>query len=170
VRYIAVMTISRNDRIADLADALKRMTEDVGEQAVWRVDISTESERYNHINNTTWKELLDRGLVKWFCPGFCQLTTAGWRKGVQLLGWDRGPMLQGKLSKLAATLKDQVKGRHDEAYLYLQQAAQLSGLSEDLICNIVEGRLFEHSFGFKGAKLDTDNTIVIPIDFGMPPL
>ena len=57
MRYIAVMTISRNERIADLADALKRMTEDVGEQAVWRVDVNTESERYNHINNTTWKEL-----------------------------------------------------------------------------------------------------------------
>jgi len=170
MRYSPVMTISRNDRMEDLKDALKRMTEDVGEQAVWRVDIGVESERYKHVKNTTWKELLDRGLVKWFCPGYYQLTVGGWRAGVQLLGWDKGSELQGKLSKLAALLKDQVKGRHEEAYIDLYHAAQQSGLTEDLICNIIEGHLFEHSFKTKGATMDTDNTIVIPIDFGMVPL
>lgn len=170
MRYSPVMTISRNDRMEDLKDTLKRMAEDVGEQAVWRVDINVESERYQHAKNTTWKELLDRRLVKWLCPGYYQLTVAGWRAGVQLLGWDKGPELNGKLSKLAALLKDQVKGRHEEAYLDLYYAAQQSGLTEDLICNIIEGNLLEHSFKMTGARLDTDNTIVIPIDFGMEPL
>ena|ERR1017187_48970 len=164
------MTISQNDRMEDLKDALKRMAEDVGEQAVWRVDIGVESERYQHVKNTTWKELLDRGLVKWHCPGYYQLTVAGWRAGVQLLGWDKGPELNGKLSKLSALLKDKVKGRHEEAYIDLYHAAQQSGLTEDLICNIIEGHLFEHSFKTKGATLDADYTIVIPIDFGMEPL
>lgn len=154
----------------DLKDALKRMVEDVGEQAVWRVDIHVESERYKHLQNTTWKELLDNRLVKWHFPDYYQLTVGGWRAGVQLLGWDKGPELNGKLSKLAALLKDQVKGRHEEAYIDLYHASQQSGLTEDLICNIIEGNLLEHSFNMTGARLDTDNTIVIPIDFGMEPL
>jgi hypothetical protein len=164
------MTVSRNDRVADLADALRKMTEDVGENAVWRVDISIESERYRHVRATTWKELLDRGLIKWFFHNTYQLTTIGWRKGVQLLELDKDPEFRGKLSRLAATLKDQVKGRYEEAYLDLFHAAQLSELTEDFICNIIESRLLDHCFNMKGARLDTDNTIVIPIDFGMEPL
>ena len=40
MRYSPLMTISRDDRMEDLKDTLKRMVEDVGEQAVWRVDIA----------------------------------------------------------------------------------------------------------------------------------
>jgi hypothetical protein len=157
------MTISRDERVADLADTLRKMTEDVGESAVWRVDISVDSERYRQVRATTWKELLDRGLIKWFCRDTYQLTEFGWGKGIQLLELDKDPVFRGKLSKLSATLKDQVKGRHEEGYLDVYHAAQLSGLPEDLIFNIIESRILEHSFNMNGARLDSDNTIVIPI-------
>ena len=99
---------------------------------VWRVDISIEGERYRNVLPTTWKELLDRGLITSFSHNRYQLTTIGWRKGVQLLELDKEPAFRGKLSRLAATLKDQVKGRHEEAYLDIFHAAQFSGLTEDL--------------------------------------
>src|ERR1017187_2890385 len=99
---------------------------------VWRVDISIEGERYRNVLPTTWKELLDRGLITSFSHNRYQLTTIGWRKGVQLLELDKEPAFRGKLSRLAATLKDQVKGRHEEAYLDIFHAAQFSGLPEDL--------------------------------------
>jgi len=164
------MTLSREDRIQDLADALRRMTEDVSEQAVWRVDVEIKSERYQHIRNTTWKELIDRGWAKWFTYNTCQLTMVGWRKGIQLLGLDKDPNFRAKLSHLAAVLKDEVKGRHEEVYLDVFHAAERSWLTEDLVYNIIESKLLDYAFTIKGAWLDTDSTIVIPIDFGMPPL
>ena len=109
MRYSPLMTISRDDRMEDLKDTLKRMVEDVGEQAVWRVDINVESDRYKHVKNTTWKELLDRGLVKWLCPGYYQLTVGGWRAGVQLLGWDKGGA-SGKALQARCTSEGSSKG------------------------------------------------------------
>src|ERR1017187_8848436 len=149
------MTVSRDDRVVDLADALRKMAEHVGENAVWRVDISIEDERYRDVLATTWKELLDRGLIKSFSHNRYQLTTIGWRKGVQLLELDKEPAFRGKLSSLAATLKDQVKGRREEAYLDIFHAAQLSGLTEDLVCNVIESRLLDHCFNMKGDRKST---------------
>jgi hypothetical protein len=70
-----------------------------------------------------------------------------------------------------ATLKDQIKGRNDyEAYLGIEQAAAMTGISEELIRNILGGELIEKAFNRIGAKLDTDHVIVIPRRFGQNPL
>jgi|GEM_PF-5299190 len=164
------MTRSREDRVANLALALKLVAEEVGENALYRIDIDINSERYRQIYRTTWKEMLDRGLVEYFFIDTYHLTTVGWRKGVQLLKLNEEATFRQKMSRLAATLKDQVKERREEQYLHVSQAAQMTGLAEDLIWNMLESKLLDYCFNMKGAKLDTDGTIVIPIDFGQEPL
>ncbi|MGA2274436.1 MAG: hypothetical protein ABSH00_12845 [Bryobacteraceae bacterium] len=164
------MTKSREDRVANLLLALKLMTEDVGENALYRTDIAVDSERYRQVYGTTWKELLDRGLIEYFCLDTYHLTPTGWGKGVQLLKLNEDATFGQKMSKVAATLKDQVKGRRDEQYLHVSQAAQMTGLAEDLIWNMLESKLLDHCYNMKGAVLGTDGIIVIPIDFGQEPL
>ena len=44
----------------------------------------------------------------------------------------------------------------------LEQAAAESGVSQELIRNVLEGRFIEKALGRIGAKLDTDQVIVIP--------
>lgn len=164
------MTLSRDARIANFADALRKMTEDVGENALYRIDICTNSERYQHIHTTTWKELLDRGYVEYFFIDTYHLTPLGWRKGIQLLKLDEEPAFRQKMAKLASVLKDQVKGRREEAYLDVYHASQATGMTEDLIISMLESQLLDYCFKMIGARLDSDSTIVIPIDFGLEPL
>jgi hypothetical protein len=148
------------------------LQEDVGEQAVWRVEIGIESARYTDIHATTWKELLDRGFIKWFFVNTYQLTYQGWLKGIQLRHHDESPEFRAKMSKLAATLKDQVKGRREEAYMDVSQVAELTGLTEDFIYNAIESRLLDACFNIVGATFDNPNSseIIVPIDFGQEPL
>ncbi|MGC9972554.1 MAG: hypothetical protein ABSE56_18380 [Bryobacteraceae bacterium] len=164
------MTKSREDRVANLALALKLMTEDAGENALYRIDININAERYRQIYATTWKELLDRGLVEYFFIDTYHLTTLGWRNGVQLMKLHEEPAFRQKMSKLAAILKDQVTGRREERYLHVSQAARITGLPEDLIYNMLESKLLDHCFNMNGATLQADGTIVVPIDFGQEPL
>ena len=86
-----------------------------------------------------------------------------------LLELHKQPEFEAKLQKLMGTLKDQIKGRDDyEAYLPLEQAAAESGVSQELIRNVLEGRFIEKALGRIGAKLDTDHVIVIRRRFGRP--
>jgi hypothetical protein len=165
------MTLSRDARGQNVVDALCKMSEDVGEQAVWRVDISIESDRYKDIYATTWKWLLDQGLIKWLAFNTYQLTYEGWLKGIQLRHHDESPVFRAKMSSLASTLKNQVKGRREEAYLDVSQVSALTGLTEDFIFNAIESRLLDNCFNMIGATLDNPNSseIVIPIDFGQEP-
>jgi len=163
------MTLSRASRDRNFKDALMRMAEDIGEGAVYACDFESNSDRYRDILPTTWDLLMERGYVKFRWFDAYNLTVAGWAEGVILLGWHQTPAFAPKLSRLMAALKDEIKGReHYEAYLPVSTAAASTGIPEELIRNIIEGRLIERVFNRVGGTLDTDDVIVIPRRFGLP--
>jgi hypothetical protein len=168
------MTVSRDTRMDNLAKALKLMTQEVGENAIFRVVIEADKPEYAGILPTTWKELVDRYMVKDHGWDRYQLTGFGWLKGVQLLGLPEAPEFKRKMSQLAAALKGQVKGRQQEALVDVWAVAKESGVSEDFVWNAIESRLLDSCFRIKGAAFDpcdqNRNYVIIPIDFGMEPL
>ena len=101
----------------------------------------------------------NRDLIEYYFTDTYHLTSAGWRKGIHLLGLCEDISFRQKLSQLCATLKDQVKGRHDEAYPHVSHAAETTGLTEELIVN-----------GAEWAHGDRGKFILIPNDFGIKPL
>ncbi len=147
------------------------MAEDVGERPLYELDFEAASNRFKDILATTWDELMECGYTKWRWQDTYNLTVEGWTEGMILLERHKQPGFQAKLLKLMKTLKDRIKGRDDyEAYLPLEQAAAESGVSEELIRNVLEGRFIEKALGRIGAKLDTDQVIVIPRRFGQQQL
>jgi len=85
------MTVSRDARIDNLAKALKLMTQEIGENAMWLVFIDANKPEYRDILLTTWKDLVDRYMVKDHGRGTYQLIGYGWLQGVQLLGLPEAP-------------------------------------------------------------------------------
>jgi hypothetical protein len=165
------MTFSLNDRRQNYSDALTRMTEDVGEMLFDSVDFEAKSKRYEDILGTTWDELMERGYISYRWIDTYNLTTAGWREGILLLGWHNAAPLKPKLEKLMAVLKKRVDGRSElEGYVDISEAVTETGISEQLIRNVLEGKVIEYGWNRIGAKLDVDGVIVIPRRFGQEPL
>jgi hypothetical protein len=161
------MTVSLDARRHNFNEALIRMTEDAGETPLYDLDFETKSDRFEDILATTWDELMECGYTRWRWQDTYNLTVEGWTEGMVLLERHKQPEFEAKLQRLMGTLKDQIKGRDDyEAYLPLEQASAESGVSQELIRNILEGRFIEKVLGRIGAKLDTDQVIVIPRRFG----
>jgi len=161
------MTVSLDRRRRNLNEALIRMTEHAGETPLYELDFEAKSDRFKDILATTWDELMECGYTKWRWQDTYNLTVEGWTEGMILLERHKQPEFEAKLHKLMGTLKGQVKGRDDyEAYLPLEQAAAESGVSQELIHNVLEGRFIEKVLGRIGARLDTDQVIVIPRRFG----
>lgn len=150
------------------------MTQEVGDYAIWRVFIEANKPEYQDILPTTWKELVDRYMVKDHGHDMYQLTGYGWLKGVQLQELPETPEFSQKMSRLAATLKDRVKGRQQEVLVDIWAVAKESGLPEDFVWNAIENKLLDRCFQIKGAEFDqydqNRNYVIIPIDFGMEPL
>jgi hypothetical protein len=146
--------------------ALTRMTEDAGEAPLCDVDIETTSDRFQDIPATTWGELVECGYAKLRRQDTYNLTVEGWTEGMLLLERHEQPPFAAKLHKLMGTLKDQLKGGDEVAHLHLTKAAAKSGVSQELIRNILEGQLIEKALGRIGAKVDTDEVIAIPRRFG----
>jgi hypothetical protein len=168
------VTLSRDARIENFSLALKLMTREVGDHQIWQVFIEADKPEYQAILPTTWKELVDRSMVKDRGWNTYQITGSGWLAGVQLLDLPNTPDFQRKMSRLAATLKKQIKGRQEEALMDVWALANESGLTEEFIWNAIESRLLDTCFNLKGAAFDpydqNRNYVIIPIDFGMEPL
>jgi hypothetical protein len=168
------MTVSRNARIDNLANALKLMTQEVGENTMWSVFIDANKPEYQDILPTTWKDLVDRYMVKDHGWGRYQLTGRGWLKGVKLLDLPETPEFNQKMSQLAATLKSRVKGRQQEALVDVWTVAKESGVTVDFVWNAIESKLLDNCFSMKGASFNPNDQnrhyVIIPIDFGMEPL
>ena len=168
------MTVSRDARVDNLAKALKLVTQEVGENPMWLVFIDGKKPEYQDILPTTWKEMVDRHMVKDHGWGTYQLTGYGWLEGVQLLALPETPGFRQKMSGLAATLKRRVKGRQQEALVDVWTVAKESGVTVDFVWNAIESKLLDNCFGMKGASFNPNDQnrhcVIIPIDFGMEPL
>ena len=144
-----------------------RMADHIGDKSLYEIPIEINSQRYKDIYRTTWDELIERGYTSFLWLDSYNLTIVGWVEGILLLERHKEPAFAAILSILMATLKGRIKGRdEEEAYLMLSEAAALTGVSESLICNILDGQLIERALGRIGARVGGEQTIEIPRRFG----
>ena len=166
------MSISPHRRLENCKLALSLMLEHLGDSFIGVTHFAIASPVFNKILPTTWRELQDRGLIKdestLTSRGYA-LTGAAWRVALES-NWDQST--QENLSRLAASLKQIVKGRQSDAFANPGEIASISGLPEGWVSNAVESRLLDYRFNMKGVKWyqGARSLIVIPLNFGLPSL
>lgn len=158
-------------------DALLLMLKELDQDGIDARKFAPPSDIFAPIYPTTWKELEDRLWIRrtdTIGHPFYRFTGDGWRTALDLIWNANQQMLTARLSKLAAALKDKVKGRDREGYVFLDSLAAETELPKNWIFNAIEGRLLDHRFGKTGAYWDERSVrgtmIRVPIDFGMEPL
>jgi len=168
------MSLSKDDRLIALAEALTLMLERLGDKTLDTEIFYMNEDPFNRVPKTTWRELEEFEFTN-RCDTIghpqCRLTGLGWYNALLVTDRLSNPQFEARLSKLIAALKDSVKGRHEDAYLYTDQLAAASGLSEDFIINTIESRLIDRHFNIKGAEWEYQWKVIrIPLDFGLRPL
>lgn len=168
------MSLSKEDRMKALADALTLMLERLGDRALDTEIFYMNEDPFSRVPKTTWRELEEYGFTE-RCDTIghpqCQFTALGWYNALLVTDRLSDPQFQSRLSQLTAAMKDEVKGRHEDAYLYTDQLASASGVSEDFVINAIESQLIDHQFNIQGAKWEYQwKMIRIPLEFGLRPL
>lgn len=168
------MSLSKEDRLKALADALTLMLERLGDKALDSEIFYMNEDPFNRVPKTTWRELEEYGFTE-RCDTIghpqCRLTGLGWYNALLVTDRLSDPQFNCRLSKLTAALKDAVKGTHEDAYLYTDQLASASGLTEDFVVNAIESRLIDRHFSIQGVEWEHQWKLIrIPLDFGLRPL
>ena len=169
------MSLSREERLKNIDLALTLMLRELGDRAFTNALFRIGLRPFEDVHPTTWQELVRRGLITksdTILGSFCELTGDGWRAALELAWLKHGEILQQTLSKVAAALKDQVKGRHEDAVVSLDNIVTASGVPENLVFNIIESRLLDHWCNMKGAcwYQGRPPLVHIPLEFGLEPL
>ncbi len=168
------MSLSKEDRLKALADALTLMIESLGDKALDAEIFYMNEEPFSRVPKTTWRELEEYGFTE-RCDTIghpqCQFTGLGWYNAMLVTDRLSNPQFREALSKLTAAMKDEVKGRQGDAYLYTDQLASAAGVSVDLVINAIESQLIDRQFKIQGAKWQHQwKSIRIPLEFGLRPL
>lgn len=177
--YTGTVTLSNKDREADIEKALRLMLDELGSRALDAVDINTTSVPFDGVLRTTWRELLQQGLVelvgRWNSAEVYAITGQGWLQALRITGRIDDPAFRGQMFTLKARLQAAVKSRHLDVRLYTDEFAAASGLSEDFVYNAIESELLDNERNIHGAYWDLINAkrgqlIVVPVQFGLPRL
>jgi hypothetical protein len=168
------MSLSEDDRLKALADALTLMLERLGDKALDSEIFNMNATPFDRVPKTTWREMEQFGFTE-RCDTIghprCRFTGLGWYNSLVVTDRLSDSQFKTRLSKLTAVLKDAVKGRHEDAYLYIGQLASASGISEDFIINAIESRLIDRHFSIQGAEWEHQWQLIrVPLDFGLRPL
>jgi hypothetical protein len=170
------MTLSRDDRVADMKRALGLLLEAVGAKPIAGLYFSVDQLPLSEINRTTWIELRQKGyLAPLFsnASGAYALTGAGYLKALTVAGITEQDGFKSNLGLLAATLKRHVKGRHEPAFVSVESVQQECGLSQGFIFNAVESNALEVCFNKRGAhwaKGFSGKLIAVQTTFGHEPI
>lgn len=169
------VSLSKEERLRNIELALKLMLRDLGQNGIDGCLFELRSEVFKDVESTTWRQLQEMFLIERMDTmgnPACRLTGAGWRVALDMVWEDNKQVLQDALSKLAAALKDAVKGREEDAFVSLHSVASTCGLPENWVYNAIESRLLEHKFNMKGAYWYENRPplIRVPLDFGLEPL
>lgn len=155
------MSLSPEARRQNMANALTLMLNQVGDNAIEASFIQSEGQPYNAVEATTWKELIDKFLIR----------NITWRTAMMLNNRHEEPEFKRKLGILSAFLKDSVKGRHHPGLLGVHAIAIGTSLDWRFIRNVLRAEMLEYVFHMKGAQMSSDGVVVtVPIDYGLPPI
>jgi hypothetical protein len=141
------MSIPDDQRRQDKHRTLCRMLEALDDRAVFQLGIEPTDPGFGDVLQTTWRELLDDGLIddgrSSFDGPVFRLTSAGWVRAMTISGAVDTPDLRDRCTRLARTLKAIVKGRtsHYDEFVSVDDAATRAGLPAGFVFNAVKARL-----------------------------
>lgn len=141
------VSMSGSERSANKKMALTTLVELLGDRRLSSVAFPPEHPRLKDVVPTTWRELLDDGLIddSWRTHDGTayRLTPAGWLRGLAVSGAVQSASTRSRCQKLATALKRVVKGRsspYDKRTSLDGTAAEI-GEPEGWIYNAVKSRL-----------------------------
>ena len=171
------MSHSDDARRTNKKQALIAMVRVIGEHRFTHVYFSADDDEVKDTFQTTWRELMDDGLVddtrSVMGQARYRLTSAGWLRGLLLAGDVDTPVLRERCVRLAQALKRVVKGRksHYDEFADVQAIATDAGVPADWVVNAIKSRLLSVVFPDDrwDAQMDprSANTIRVSPTFGL---
>ncbi|MCG3776280.1 MAG: hypothetical protein JW395_3133 [Nitrospira sp.] len=150
--YAPTVSISDDERRGQKRAVLLRMLRDLGDHDVRDMYVSVGELDYADILPTTWRELLDDGLIddgaSTMGAARFQLTTHGWIRALILSKMVDEPAFRDRCARLVGVMKAVVKGRgsHHDAFAHVQELASAGDVPEGWTCNAIRGRLLQRVF------------------------
>lgn len=141
------MSVSDVDRREDKQRTLCRMFALVGDKYLIEVLVTPSAKEFEDVLPTTWRELLDDGLIDDKCSSFgspaFRLTAAGWLRAMLVSGTADTPDCRDRCTRLARALKSVVKGRnsHYDGLTTEDAIAAAAELPAGWVFNAIESRL-----------------------------
>lgn len=169
------MSLSKQQRQENLELALKQFASNIGSCPIGAYIIVPNDGHYQGIFETTWLDLQRHGYLRPYpkFSGRLLLTGLGLRHGLELCGMHQNKQLQEMLGKISKCLKGFVKGRKQAKGINVETIANETGLQKGFIINVIEAELLERWFkqyGTVWAPGFVGSIIIVPQDFGLPPL
>jgi hypothetical protein len=164
------MSLSVDTRKDNLAYALRLLMEMVGDKWIESTLLVPGNPELNAVLPTTWSELESKVYVRTRLR-YYTMTPHGWLTGMKLLGKKTDVQFAEQVGRIAAALKDSVKGRTREAFLFTDAVAKEGEVAKGLVCNVVDSKLFERWHQRKGADWESfrsrGQVIRVPTTFGL---
>ncbi len=170
------MPIDPKRRASDLATALTLMAQRQGDEPLNGVSFSPQQSGFESLASTTWRELLDAGLIedRREKPGpTFRLTPHGWLTALEISGALQEQAVRERAIAIRRALKARVKGRnaHYDTHVDVRDFAGEIGLPIGWVWNAMRANLLHAVFpdDLMNATLDARHYLLIqvPPTFGM---
>jgi hypothetical protein len=141
------MSVSDAERRQDQKRTLCRMLDLVADHCFIQVAAEPTDKGFEDVLPTTWRELLDDGLIDDEFSSFgnpaYRLTAAGWLRALLLSGTADTPDCRERCTRLARALKSVVKGRdsHYDGLTTEDEVAVAADLPTGWVFNAIKSRL-----------------------------
>jgi hypothetical protein len=141
------MSVANDHRRQEKLNTLQDMVTDLGDQYLMQQSVTPADVGFTHVLQTTWRELLDDGLID--DKGTVmnevrfRLTARGWLRGLVVSGAVDARDFRERCTTLVRTLKALVKGRqsHHDVFADLDEVAAKAGLPVGWVSNALDARL-----------------------------
>ena len=167
------MPINYERRQSDLTQALRLMVEAQGDEPLNGMTFSPSDTRFQALIPTTWRELLDDGLIedRGEKPGpSFRLTARGWLAGLQLTGALERQDIRDWAIGMRRALKARVQGRleHYDARVDVREFAREIDLPIGWVSNAMRANLLQEVFKNHLMNASLDKLLIrIPPTFDM---
>jgi hypothetical protein len=141
------MSKSDAERRENKRAALCLMAEQLGDRPIWDYRASEADPLFRYVFPTTWRELLDDGLIddkrSTMGGAVFRLTAHGWIRALTISGAVDLPDTRARCTRLAQALKAVVKGRksHYDEFTSIDAIATSADLPAGWVFNAVKSRL-----------------------------
>lgn len=146
------MSVSDVQRREDKRRTLCLIREQLGDRFVWQHGVEPSDPGFTDVLQTTWRELLDDGLVDdKLCSmsrSVFRLTSYGWLRAVMLSGEIDSIETRERSANLARALKAIVKGRpsHYDGFVSVERLATNAELPAGWVFNAIKSGLLSVVF------------------------